>query len=305
LTGKAGADSPENIFIKTKTQICRVIPNIFHFVFGMAEDFGGRPFSLSHYLAVKSAMDVNAPDTIFFHYAYEPTGYWWEKIKPHLLLNKINAPASFMGRPVEHIAHKADVVRLQVLQESGGIYLDMDTISVKPLTDWLHHSFVIGREFKAAYLPKNRRQKLKHTIRTRLGLTKKMNGAETGLCNAVMLSEKNSWFASAWLKEYKTFRSTGRDKYWNEHSVLIPQQLAAQFPEAITIAGPRTFHYPLYDSESLKTMFETVHEFPEAYLHHLWESFSWNKYLSKLTVENIRNTDTTYNCIARKFLTDI
>jgi hypothetical protein len=27
-----------------------MIPNILHFVFGMAPDFGGKPFSLPHYL---------------------------------------------------------------------------------------------------------------------------------------------------------------------------------------------------------------------------------------------------------------
>jgi hypothetical protein len=51
----------------------------------------------------------------------------------------------------------------------------------------------------------------------------------------------------------------------------------------------------------LRSMFEEVKEFPEAYLHHLWESFSW-AYLSKLTVEKIRTENTTYNLIARKFL---
>jgi hypothetical protein len=51
----------------------------------------------------------------------------------------------------------------------------------------------------------------------------------------------------------------------------------------------------------LKSMFEEVREFPEAYLHHLWESLSWN-YLSKLTVEKIMTEDTTYNLIARKYL---
>ena len=45
-----------------------------------------------------------------------------------------------------------------------------------------------------------------------------------------------------------------------------------------------------------------VNDFPEAYLHHLWESFAWEKYMSKLTVEDIQKNDTTYNLIARRFL---
>lgn len=274
-----------------------MIPNILHFVFGMAPDFGGKPFSLVHYLSVKSAVDLNKPVTAYFHYQYEPEGDWWQKAKPLLTLNKIIAPGSFMGRPLYHVAHKADIVRLQALKETGGIYLDLDTISVKPLSDLLNHSFVIGQELIAKYIPKNWRQHIKY----KLGLIKESSKTATGLCNAVLLSEKNSGLVNLWLNEYKTFRSKGRDKYWNEHSVQVPEKLAAQHPELITKLSPYAFHYPLYDTEGLKTMFEEVTEFPEAYLHHLWESFSW-RYLSGLTIERIKTENTTYNLIARKHL---
>lgn len=275
-----------------------MIPNNLHFVFGMAPDFGGKPFSLVHYLSVKSAVELNKPAAAYFHYQFEPEGEWWQKAKPLLTLNKIVAPDSFMGQPLFHVAHKADVVRLQALKETGGIYLDLDTISVKPLTDLLNHSFAIGQELKPKYIPKNWRQRIKH----KLGLIKADSGNATGLCNAVLLSEKNSEFINLWLDEYKTFRSKGRDKYWNEHSVLVPEKLAAIHPEKITQLSPYAFHYPLYDVVGLKAMFEEVNEFPDAYLHHLWESFSWDNYLSKLTIEGINNIDTTYNLIARKYL---
>ena len=275
-----------------------MIPNILHFVFGMAPDFGGKPFSLAHYLSVKSAIELNKPSTAFFYYEYEPTGEWWEKAKPLLTLNKITAPESIMGNKLYHVAHKADVVRLQALKETGGIYLDLDTISVKPLTGLLNCSFAIGQELKAAWVPKNWRQRLKY----KLGLIKKNTTGSTGLCNAVLLSEKNSEFINLLLKEYKTFRSKGRDKYWNEHSVLVPEKLAETYPDKITMLSPYAFHYPLYDAAGLKSMFEEVHEFPEAYLHHLWESFAWDKYLSRLTPEYINTIDTTYNLIARKYL---
>lgn len=277
-----------------------MIPNIFHFVFGMAADFGGRPFSLSHYLAIKSAAAVNKPDTIFFHYEFEPTGEWWQKIKPLLTLNKIKAPESFMGQPLYHVAHKADVVRLQALKETGGIYLDLDTICVKPLHELFNNSFVIGQELKGAYIPKNWRQKIKYAIRKKF----KAEGVDaiSGLCNAALLSEKDSAFLNLWLNTYSSFRSKGRDKYWNEHSVIVPIKLAEDNPDAITQLGPYAFHYPLYNKPGLQSMFEKVTEFPGAYLHHLWESFSWNDYLSQLTVKDIQERDTTYNCIARKFI---
>ena len=274
-----------------------MIPNILHFVFGMAPDFGGKPFSLVHYLSVKSAVELNKPDAAYFHYQFEPEGEWWQKVKPLLTLNKIIAPDSFMGRSLYHVAHKADVVRLQALKETGGIYLDLDTINVKPMTDLLNHSFAIGQELKPKYIPKNWRQRIKN----KLGLIQAKEGT-TGLCNAVLLSEKNSDFVNHWLNEYKTFRSKGRDKYWNEHSVLIPEKLAAIHPDSITKLSPYAFHFPLYDAAGLKSMFEESNDFPEAYLHHLWESFSWKRHLSKLSVENIMTGETTYNIIARRFI---
>jgi hypothetical protein len=209
-----------------------MIPNIFHFVFGMAADFGGRPFSLSHYLAIQSAVNVNQPEAVYFHYEYEPSGEWWEKAKPLLVLNKIKAPDQFMDRPLFHVAHKADVVRLQALKEWGGIYLDLDTICVRPLHDLYHHSFIIGQELKAAYIPKNWRQKIKYRIKTWWNGTP--SSEINGLCNAALLAEKNSAFVNLWLDTYKSFRSKGRDKYWNEHSVLMPIQLAAKHPSLIS-----------------------------------------------------------------------
>jgi hypothetical protein len=279
-----------------------MIPNILHFVFGMAADFGGKPFSLTHYLSVKSAVELNMPAAIYFHYQYEPQGEWWQRTKALVTLNKITAPEFFMGRPLHHVAHKADVVRLQALKEMGGIYLDLDTISVKPLTKLLQHSFAVGEELQSPGVPKNWRQKFKLRLRQQCGFAAKKNNAATGLCNAVLLSEKNSDFVNLWLNEYKSFRSLGRDKYWNEHSVKIPERLSQLYPESITRLSPYAFHYPLYNEAGLRSMFEAITEFPDVFIHHLWESFSWDAYLSRLSPEEIKNRDTTYNLIARKFI---
>jgi len=51
-----------------------MIPNIIHFIYGLKEDFGGIPFSLVHYLAIKSACEVNRPEQINFYFRYEPKG---------------------------------------------------------------------------------------------------------------------------------------------------------------------------------------------------------------------------------------
>ena len=252
-----------------------MIPNIFHFCYGLSPDFGGKPFSLVHYLAVKSAYEINKPEEIFFYYSFEPEGEWWSSTKELVTLRKTIAPEEIFGNPLVHVAHKADIIRLQALIESGGIYMDLDTISKKPFTNLLNNKFVIGKQGKWRNM---------------------------GLCNAVMMSEKNSEFARIWMDEYRSFRSKGKDKYCAEHSVSVPLKLSKKFPKLLHIEKYSSFHFPLYYSHGLRDLFVNCEDYSEAYCHHLWEGGSWDKYLKDLTVDNILEKDTTYNIIARKFI---
>jgi len=81
-------------------------------------------------------------------------------------------PTEVFGRPLRHFAHRADVLRLLALRRQGGIYLDMDTLCLKPFSDLLEYPCVRGRP---------------------------------GLCNAVILSEPGGRFISAWLASYRQF----------------------------------------------------------------------------------------------------
>lgn len=251
-----------------------MIPNIIHFIYGLAPDFGGKHFCLVHYLAIKSACMVNKPDKIFLHYTYEPEGYWWEKARELAELSPVAPFDSIYGHPIFHVAHKSDVVRLQKLIETGGIYLDIDTICVKPFTPLLRYPFVMGLEGK------------------------------DGLCNAVMLSEPHATFAEAMLETYQNFRSKGFDDHWGENSVLLPFQMAQSkpFKDKIHVEPECSFFYPSYTPEDLNSLFCEDHIFEKAYCFHLWETFSYEKYLQQITVEKILHENTTYNRVARNFI---
>ena len=98
-----------------------MIPNEFHLVYELKEDFGGIPFSLMHYLCVKSIVDVNKPKVINYYYKYEPTGKWWDLARPYLNLVQIEPPEEIFGNKIYHVAHQTDVIRLQLILEYGGI----------------------------------------------------------------------------------------------------------------------------------------------------------------------------------------
>jgi hypothetical protein len=277
-----------------------MIPRIFHFVFGMKPDFGGKPFNLVHYLAVRSAAELNSPEKMFLHYQYEPTGEWFEKARPYLTLNKVVAPQEIHGNKLHHVAHQADIVRLQMLHEHGGIYLDLDTISKRSLEPLLDNEFVIAKEFKPPvyYTYWDR---IKTTVRLFKPSALYEQQEVYGLCNAVMLSVPHSRFIELWLASYKSFRSTGKDEYWVEHSVKVPYELALQHPEYLTILEPYAFHFPAYDPKGLKWLFLKNKDYPEAYLHHLWETNAW-EYIRVLDETGIKTNNTTYNRLARLFL---
>ncbi|WP_051165514.1 glycosyltransferase [Nocardia testacea] len=174
-------------------------------------------FSLVSYLAVRSAAEVNTPDELIVYCDRIPSGAWWDAADDYITaVVRIDPPDSIGGVPVPHPAHRSDLVRLDVLMRDGGIYLDLDVLSVRPLTPFLGESFVLGQE----------------------GV-----GGHIGLCNAVILAEPDAPFGREWLRgwdpatsRWSGFRSTGMDQFWSEMSVQYPAYLAGLFPELITVA---------------------------------------------------------------------
>jgi len=250
-----------------------MIPNNLHYVH---LSNNGRPWKLHHYLSVKSAYVRSKVSKIYMWVDEEPTGEWWEKTKPMVECIHIEAPSEIFGIPITQLAHKSDVLRLQILLEHGGIYVDTDTIFVKDFLSLLHNKFVLGQQAP--------------------------NGSE-GLCPAVILSEPNSVFAQHWLAGFKDHFHGGPpgSDTWCTHSVHYPLWLSKQLSNEITILDHETFFWPLYHQDHIEAMFEQNHDFPNAYSHHLWES-SGKKYLDNLTESDIITTNTTFSNLVKDLL---
>jgi hypothetical protein len=249
-----------------------MIPNIFHFIYFYRDN---ADFPLSHYININSARILNNPDKIYFYSDKEPSGKYWDKISSYIEFVKTVIPDEIFGRKLFHIAHKSDVLRLQILKNKGGIYLDMDVLCKKPFVNLRIYDFVMGKQGKWRNM---------------------------GLCNGVILSSADSLFLELWYNEFKNFRSKGHDKYWAEMSVRKPMELSRKYPGLIHIEPYDSFHYPLYYFFDVKKIFQRNMDYPNAYCHHYWDGASWEKYLKNLTEDEIKSKDTTYNKIARKFL---
>lgn len=252
-----------------------MIPQNIHFIFLTTEDTQ-KEFGIIHYVAVKSAFDCNPGFKINLHCNQEPTGEWWEKIREKVTVNIVQPPTEIFGNPIKHPAHQADVLRLEILKKQGGIYLDIDTVTIKSYQDLLNNKCVMGFEGKR----------------------------ELGICNAVIMSEANNQFINDWYSEYLSFSATGlKDDTWNVHSIKLPLQMwkSGKYNDWLTVMPYDAFHYPTWSKTGSVKLFEELHEYPNAYCHHIWESAN-KKYIKALTEVNIKNIDTTYNVIARRYL---
>ena len=223
------------------------IPNQIHFVFGLKPQ--DEEFMFSYYVAVYSSYILNKPDKIYFYYNHVPHGKWFTKLKeiPIIVFEKVDIPTHIGNKPLLHIAHKADIIRMEKLLERGGIYMDIDTISVRPYTHLLHNDVVLGKE------------------------------KGDGICNAVMMTKPNSEFFTIWYDNYeKEFKSNG----WNEASIKLPKLLADKYPNKLTLLEEDVFFLPSWNETD--KIFEKTYDIPNNLITlHLWESYS-KKYLDKI-----------------------
>lgn len=244
-----------------------MIPKIIHMVFGLNNDFGNKPFHLIHNIAIKSANDVIKPDKIFLYCKYEPeNNKYWDDIKNIVEIVKVEPANEIFGNKVEHCAHKTCILRLQNLIEVGGIYLDCDTICINSFDNLLNNKFVMGKQ------------------------------DEQGLCNAIMLSEKNSEFGKIWYDNYRTFNKND----WDHHAVILPGILSKHHPDLITVLSTEKFFQP--NHANWKSIFNEFVDKSNDYAMHLWESMGWDEQHKFIDEEWIRNSNSTYAFYAKKYI---
>ena len=210
------------------------IPNIVHYVFGLDTSDAQPDFPYFAYLAMRSAMMTLSPDRVLFHCIREPQGYWWDRVKgwegwqdesgvKRGMVEVLPArDVSSIGRnrrPIHHVrlaatirvvhadcqyAHKADIIRLEVLQQYGGVYLDIDTFVLRPFAPLSLYSYdtVLGMEARILNFFRGPRSDNEMDPK--------------GLCNAIIISRPNAVFVDRWLESYEGFDETK----WTEHSVV-------------------------------------------------------------------------------------
>jgi hypothetical protein len=140
----------------------------------------------------------NNPDKIYFYYHYEPNGRWWEKTKEICEIIFVPIPTHIGNKELKKVAHKSDILRMKILKQYGGIYLDIDTICIRNYQDLLYNKFVIANEITDS-------------------------GRNMELCNAIMMCEPNCSFINDWWNHYEKFFNPDG---WQEASTILPYEIS-------------------------------------------------------------------------------
>tara|TARA_Y100000385_G_C12996931_1_gene595336 strand:+ start:312 stop:1067 length:756 start_codon:yes stop_codon:yes gene_type:complete len=173
------------------------IPNILHFILDVEKNV--YPFLFSYYLSIYSAYLLNKPKKIYIWYNHLPLGSWWDetlKLK-NIELKKYDVPTNFYNKKIVEPEHKKDFIKLNILYNYGGVYMDLESVSLKSYRDiLLNNTVMIQKSDKELY-------------------------------SGFIATKPKSDFLKLWLKEYKEKFKTFET---NKCSEKIPLKIAAKNP---------------------------------------------------------------------------
>jgi len=246
-----------------------MIPNCIHFIF-----FGFTQFEYIHYLAVKSAHTVHRPDHIYLYYTTKPANNpLWDEIESLVTLVQVDPPEEFNGVPLDSFQYRADVLRLQLLIKHGGIYLDIDAVSLKPFGDLVNHSCVLGIESGGDTL----------------------DTAES-ISNAVILAEPNHPFIVDWLEQ------TGqnlKDQHWAYHAVNLPVEMLKSKDYAVHLEPKQSF-MPFGWRDQWVWEPGNQSQLADSYTMHLWETI-WKDQLKIISDDYLLTVDNCFTKMCKKY----
>jgi hypothetical protein len=265
------------------------IPNTVHFIWLENPDI-----TFLGYHAIQSALTSLRPDQLKLHHSktLNEDNVWLRKVRSRLTLVHHDMAAEYPVQLAQEwrLPHVADVLRLDLIHNKGGIYLDMDVISLKSF-DRLRRSkrdLLLGHE----------------------------GGNRQGLCNGVIVVRKNSSFVTRWMETYDDFKPF---EEWNYHSVILPKIMGDEHVDEICMLSPTVFHWPTWTDDHVRYMHENISNFeasafehainknrgsmlPNQLTYHAWSQVSWDRYLQSLTPEVVRTQNTRFNILVRRFL---
>lgn len=177
-----------------------MIPNILHFIC-----ITPMKFELIHFISVYSAYIHNKPENIYIYVDDEPVdNFFWDCLKEFVTVEKVKNCREFNGHQIEYTHQISDLIRMEKLIEKGGIYMDLDVVSLKPLTNLLDNDIVL------------------------IGEKNELDGKYFHLTNSIILAEPDNDFIKLWFDHMAPY--TDIKKYGLAyHSIVLPTNMLNKY----------------------------------------------------------------------------
>jgi len=105
-----------------------MVPNIYHLFY---TDINNN-FNICNYFCIKSIIEINKSEKIYFNYIILPTCTLWDKIKDKLILKRIFMPYEDKKKDLEVVRN---ILIYKSLLDLGGIYIDLNSICINPISE--------------------------------------------------------------------------------------------------------------------------------------------------------------------------
>ena len=277
------------------------IPKIFHFI-----RISPMKFKIYHYLAIMSTYVINKPEKIYVYVDEEPqNNIYWESIKQYITIEKIIPPKIFRGVIIDPPQYQADIIRLEKLLERGGIYLDIDNLTLSSFENLLDNHFVMGGSPQ-----KNTPENLENKDFFDKDCIDKMDA----ISNSIIMAIPNHPFIKEWYDKIHLYIN---DKYpWAYHAVCLPRDILKEnkeyfetvkimnwmkyfCPEGMWKDDPYIFKENEYINDNKQNKINELNNF---YTLVFYQTLFQDKYLKKLDYFNVKYSNNIFSSIFSKYL---
>lgn len=178
------------------------------------------------------------------------------------------------------VPHQADVLRLELLLQFGGVYLDLDILLLRPLAELFAYPEGVLMAHEGA-------------------------GGTIGAGNALIVARRNATMLQEWYAEYRSFSA----QIWNGFSVRLPMKLANAEAErtrtsaahaatpgsGVRLLGYTAFYWPPWSPWGVAQLYRTPRcVVPGSHAVHLWETKVWTTLLGSLTPDAVRRRSSCF-----------